>query len=93
MVMLRVIPGKAATEVFLGLGVIQESPGIRRGAFDGAEGGFAEVGQTLSLTGLLLPANDAPGFDRQERTAVARRNALWLGGLNHGEDGQFGLRF
>ena len=46
-----------------------------------------------SLTGLLLPANDAPGFDRQERTAVARRNALWLGGLNHGEDGQFGLRF
>ena len=31
MVMLGVIPGKVATEVFLGLVVIQESPGILRG--------------------------------------------------------------
>jgi hypothetical protein len=42
MVMLRVIPGKVSFEIGDGLVVIQESPGIRRGAFDGAEGGFDE---------------------------------------------------
>ena len=52
-----------------------------------------EIGQRLALTGLLLPANDAPVFDRQKRTTAPRRNALLLGGLNHGEDFQFGLLF
>ena len=52
-----------------------------------------EIGQRLALPGLLLPANDAPVFDRQERTGPTRRNALLLGGLNHGEDFQFGLLF
>ena len=42
MVVLRVIPRKVATEVFLGLDVIEELPGIFRGAFDGAEGRFDE---------------------------------------------------
>ena len=56
-------------------------------------GAGEEIGQRLSLTSLLLPANDAPVFDRQERTGPTRRNALVLGGLNHGEDGQFGLLF
>ena len=52
-----------------------------------------EIGQRLSQASLLLPAKDAPVFDRQERTGPTRRNALLLGGLNHGEDGQFGLLF
>ena len=38
MVMLRVIPGKVSFEIGDGLVVIQESPRILRGAFDGAEG-------------------------------------------------------
>jgi len=42
MVMLRVIPGKVSFEVGDRLVVLQESPGILRGAFDGAEGGFDE---------------------------------------------------
>ena len=42
MVMLGVIPGKVATEVFVGLGSIQKTSRIRRGAFDGAEGRFDE---------------------------------------------------
>jgi len=40
--MLRVIPGKVSFEIGDRLVVIQESPGILRGAFDGAEGGFDE---------------------------------------------------
>ena len=52
-----------------------------------------EISQRLALTGLLLPAHDAPVFDRQERTGPTCRNALLLGGLNHGEDFQFGLLF
>ena len=56
-------------------------------------GAGAEVGQTLSLRGPLLPAHDAPVFDRQERTTATRRDALLPGGLNHGEDFQFGLLF
>ena len=51
-----------------------------------------QIGQTLSLPGLLLPAHDAPVFDHQERTGVPRRNALGLGGRHHIEDFQFGLR-
>ncbi len=42
MVVLGVIPGKVATEVIVGLGVIQKLPGILLGAFDGAEGRFDE---------------------------------------------------
>jgi len=42
MVMLGVIPGKVATEVFVGLGIIEKASRIRRGAFDGAEGRFDE---------------------------------------------------
>jgi hypothetical protein len=42
MVMLGVIPGKVSFEIGDRLVVIQESPGILRGAFDGAEGGFDE---------------------------------------------------
>jgi hypothetical protein len=34
MVMLGVIPGKVATEVFVGLGIIEKATGIGRGAFD-----------------------------------------------------------
>ena len=52
-----------------------------------------EIGQRPSLTGLPLPANDAPVFDQEERTAVPRGHALLLGGRNHVEDFQFGLRF
>ena len=52
-----------------------------------------EIGQRPSLTGLPLPANDAPVFDRQKRTGPPRRNALLLGGLNHGENFEFGLLF
>ena len=51
------------------------------------------VGQALSLTGLVLPTNDATMIDRQEHTAVSYRNALLLGALNHCEDIQFGLLF
>ena len=40
--MLRVIPGKVSFEIGARLVVIQKSPGILRGAFDGAEGGFDE---------------------------------------------------
>src|ERR1039457_7705047 len=40
MVMLGVIPGKVSFKIGDGLVVIQESPGILRGAFDGAEGRF-----------------------------------------------------
>ena len=56
-------------------------------------GAGEEIGQRLALPGLLLPANDAPVFDRQERTGPTRRNALLLGGRHHREDFQFGLRF
>ena len=52
-----------------------------------------EIGQALSMSDLLLPANDAPVFDRQKRTGPPRRNALLLGGLNHGENFEFGLLF
>ena len=52
-----------------------------------------EIGQRLSLSGLLLPANDTPVFNGQKRTGPTRRNALLPGGLNHGEDFQFGLLF
>ena len=38
MVVLGVVPGKVATEVFLGPGIIQKTSRILRGAFDGAEG-------------------------------------------------------
>ena len=38
MVMLGVVPGKVATEVFSGLGIIEKAAGVLRGAFDGAEG-------------------------------------------------------
>jgi len=33
-------------------------------------GAGPKIGQTLSLPRLLLPANDAPVFDQEERTAV-----------------------
>ena len=52
-----------------------------------------QVGQVLPLARLLLPADDAPVGDHQDRTTAPRRNALLLGGLNHREDFQFGLRF
>src|SRR5664279_633432 len=42
MVMLGVIPSKVATEVGVGLRVIEETSGILGGAFDGAEGRFDE---------------------------------------------------
>ena len=54
MVMLGVIPGKVATEVFVGLGIIQKTSGIGRGAFDGAEGRFDErivIGGARALFG------------------------------------------
>ena len=56
-------------------------------------GAWREVGQAESLAGPLLPTNNAPVFDHQDRTTAPRRNTLLLGGLNHGEDFQFGLRF
>ena len=40
--MLGVIRGKVSFEIGDGPVVIQESPGILRGALDGAEGGFAK---------------------------------------------------
>ena len=54
-------------------------------------GAGAEIGRRLSLAGQMLPAGDAPVFDRQERTTATGRDALLPGGLNHGEDFQFGL--
>ena len=51
-----------------------------------------QVGQALPLARLLLPADDAPVGDHQDRTTAAHRNTLLLGGLNHREDFQFGLR-
>ena len=38
MIVLVVVPGKVPGEIDDGLSVIQEAPGILRGAFDGAEG-------------------------------------------------------
>ena len=66
---------------------------LRQNPMQRVLGAGAEIGQRLSLAGLRLPAHDAAVFDHQERTAAARRNALLLGGLNHGEDFQFGLLF
>jgi hypothetical protein len=43
------------------------------------------------LAGPLLPTNNAPVFDHQDRATAPRRNTLLLGGLNHREDFQFGL--
>ena len=70
MVMLGVIPGKVATEVFLGLVVIQKLPGILRGAFDGAEGRFDEriviggawASKQLRHAVILAEALDGLGF-------------------------------
>jgi hypothetical protein len=49
------------------------------------------VGQALPLARLLLPTNPAALFYRLDLKTAPRRHALLLGGLNHGEDFQFGL--
>src|SRR5664280_2947866 len=51
----------------------------------------AQIGQAPSLASPLLPANDAPMLDRQQRTTAPHRNTLLMGGLNHGENVHFGL--
>ena len=66
---------------------------LRQNPMQRVLGAGPKIGQTLSLPRLLLPANDAPVFDQEERTAVPRGHALLLGGRNHVEDFQFGLRF
>jgi len=48
-------------------------------------GAGPKIGQTLSLPRLLLPANDAPVFDQEERTAV-RADSLVVWRRNHVED-------
>jgi len=52
-------------------------------------GAGPKIGQTLSLPRLLLPANDAPVFDQEERTAVARGHAFVVGRTQSREDFQF----
>jgi len=52
----------------------------RQNPVQGFFGAGRQVGQALSLSGPLLPANDAAMLDRQQRTTATRRNTLALGG-------------
>ena len=80
--------------IFLALGQRHNLVDLRRqNPMQRVFGAGDEIGQRLSLAGLLLPAHDAAVFDPQERTTAPRRNALLLGVLNHGEDFHFGLLF
>ena len=78
MVMLRVIPGKVSFEVGDRLVVVQKAPGILRGAFDGAQGGFDErivIGgagarKQLGPAVISVKITDADGDERKVELVV-----------------------